>query len=335
VSDAPSEKARDAAAPAPSRIAHDVAPNAGSSRARFARYRVELVPDVAVTVRVVDDRGEPCAAFPVGLAALDAANTDAVLNVSDVALAFTDAKGLATIPHLQSRCATGPEASGSAFSSRRWRWGRARAPEGAAPPKPVWHVRALLVGSRDKGVAFDHAAPPTEPLELRLPPTGRLRVRAESGGKQVTSFRMAYASRAHAEGEEWSPLDRGAQAKPEADGWARFPHVALGLRFDLYADAEGGMRGAHAGPTAAGQEVDAVLRSADDRIFVAGRLLTPERTPAHNVRISVRASCRGRPLSRALRKLEASARVEGVTPALSGISRFSTEPSSPTKTASA
>ena len=252
-------------------------------------YRVELVPDVAVTVRVVDERGEPCAAFPVGLAALDAANTDAVLNVSDVALAFTDAKGLATIPHLQSHCATGPEASGSVFSSRRWRWGRARAPEGAAPPKPVWHVRALLVGSRDKGVAFDHAAPPTEPLELRLPPTGKLRVRAENGGKLVTDFRMAYANRSRGEHEEWNPLDRGAQAKPEADGWARFPHVALGLRFDLYADAEGGMRGAHAGPTAAGQEVDAVLRSADDRIFVAGRLLTPERTPAHNVRISVRA----------------------------------------------
>ncbi|MBM3962524.1 MAG: hypothetical protein FJ306_11560, partial [Planctomycetes bacterium] len=252
-------------------------------------YRVELVPDVAVTVRVVDDRGEPCAEFPVGLAALDAANADAVLTISDVALAVTDAKGLATIPHLQSRCAAGTEATGSVFSSRRWRWGRAREPEGATPPKPVWHVRALLVGSRDKGVAFDPAAPPTEPVELRLPPTGKLRVRAESGGKPVTNFRMAYANRSQGEHEDWNPIDRGAQAKPDADGWARFPHVALGLRFDLYADAEGGMRGENAGPTAAGQEVDAVLRSADDRIVVAGRLLTPERTPARNVRISVRA----------------------------------------------
>ena len=252
-------------------------------------YRVELVPDVAITVRVVDDRGEPCAEFPVGLAAFDAANSDTVLSVSDVALAFTDAKGLATIPHLQSRCTTDSEATGSVFSSRRWGWGRGRAPDGTTPPKPVWHVRALLVGWRDKGVAFDPAAPPTEPVELRLPPTGKLRVRAESGGKPVTDFRMAYANRSQGEHEEWNPLDRGTQAKPEADGWARFSHVALGLRFKLYADAEGGMRGVNAGPTAPGQEVDAVLRSADDRIFIAGRLLTPERTPARNVRISVRA----------------------------------------------
>jgi ATP-binding cassette subfamily B protein/subfamily B ATP-binding cassette protein MsbA len=61
VSDAPSEKARDAAAPAPSRIAHDVAPSAGSSRARFARYRVELVR--RAREKREDARGKPKAAL--------------------------------------------------------------------------------------------------------------------------------------------------------------------------------------------------------------------------------------------------------------------------------
>ena len=47
------------------------------------------------------------------------------------------------------------------------------------------------------------------------------------------------------------------------------------------------------------------------------------------------ASAKGRPRSRAFRKLEASARVEGVTPAARLMIRFSTVPSSATMTARA
>lgn len=245
-------------------------------------YRVELAPDRSVRVRVVDDRGEPCADVPIGLIAIDGDDTDDVL-VQLGTLAHTDAQGLATLPHLQTKCALdldGPQRWGGFSFGRR--------DASAPPPKPTWRVRALVLGSRDPGVPFDATTPPAEPVELRLPPTGKLRVRAESAGKPVASFGRAYASRddSHDDSHE---LDVGKMAKADADGSARFPLVALGVHYSIHSDADGGMQADCVGPTAAGQEVDVVLRSPTDAVILSGRLLTPDRQPARNTRMSVRA----------------------------------------------
>lgn len=247
-------------------------------------YRVELAPDRSVRVRVLDDRGEPCADVPVGLVAVDSADADSVLTQHGT-LAHTDAQGLATIPHLQTKCEFDVD------GAMGWRWGRfgfGRRDDGTPPPKPAWRVRAMVLGSRDPGVAFDATTPPAEPVELRLPPTGKLRVRAEAGGKPVTSFGRAYAYRDDNQ-DESHELDVGKTAKADADGWARFPLVALGVRYALRSDADGGMQAECVGPTAPGQEVDVLLRSPTDAVIVSGRLLTPDRQPARNTRLSVRA----------------------------------------------
>ena len=250
-------------------------------------WRVELLPDRAVTVRVVDDAGVPCADVPIGLVALDRDKQDEVLVPGDTPVAHTDADGRATVPHLQLTCDATAETPPWAWGGWRGRHWRQRGDD--AKPTPVWRVRALLAGSRDKGVAFDPAATPAEPIELRLPPTGRLRVRAESAGRPVATFTAAYASRSEdAEGGA-SAFDFGLEQRVGADGAALFARVALGARFDVYTGADGGMHGTFAGPTAKDQLVDVVLRPADDVVVLAGRLLAPDRQPARNVRISVRA----------------------------------------------
>jgi hypothetical protein len=258
-----------------------------------AGYRIELAPELGVTVRVVDDRDEPCAGVPLGLALLDAANADAAMSISAFPLAISDAQGLATIPHLQGMCAAGGSAGGA--DDRRIydleRRGSRRKAAIAAPPKPVWHVRALVLGSRENGVAFDPTAPPSAPLALRLPPCGTLRVRAESGGKPAVGFRGVYARRLTGANEQASALDGGYRhAYADADGWARFPWVALGLRFELYSATSGGVHGQHDGPTARNQEVDVVLQPAADAALLAGRLLYPDRSPARGLRIVLRAN---------------------------------------------
>lgn len=249
-------------------------------------YRVELAPDRNVRVRVLDERGEPCADVPVGLVAVDSADADNVLTQHGT-LAHTDAHGLATIPHLQTKCEFDVD------GAMGWRWrffGFRRRDDGTPPPKPIWHVRALVLGSRDPGVPFDVAAPPTEPVELRLPPTGKLRVRAESAGKPVASFGRAYASKILGATQENShDLDVGKMAKAEADGCARFALVALGVRYSIHSDADGGIQAECVGPTAPGQEVDVLLRPPTDAVILSGRLLTSDRQPARNVRMSVRA----------------------------------------------
>ena len=246
-------------------------------------YRVELAPDRSVRVRVRDDRGEPCADVPIGLIALDGDDADDVL-MQLGALAHTDAQGLATLPHLQTKCAIDPEDT-MGFRYGRFGW---RRDANAPPPKPTWRVRALALGSRDPGVAFDVAAPPSEPLELRLPPTGTMRVRAEVAGKPVASFERAYAHRDD-DHDGSHELDVGKMAKADADGWARFPLVALGVRYSLHSDADGGMQAECVGPTAPGQEVDVLLRPPTDAVILSGRLLTPDRQPARSTRLSVRA----------------------------------------------
>lgn len=268
-------------------IRGDEAPPAGG-------YRLELEPDSALSVRVVDDGGRPCAGIGIGLLATTVGKPDVAVAFS-TPLAFCDADGRATLTRLLLRCRV-DTVLGTPTS-----WGpNVEAVDSAA--RLVWRVRAILPGSRDMGVAFDPTTPPTEPLQLRLPPTGRMTVRAELGGAPVKSMRRA--SIQHVLTEDENPNAERTQAIADAAGVARFPFVALGARFWVTGDANGGMEQTVDGPTLRGQDVEVVLRSPADAAVVAGRLLDAGRQPMRHCKISLHA------LGNDLR-LHATARTDG------------------------
>ena len=268
-------------------IRGDEAPPAGG-------YRLELEPDNALSVRVVDDGGRPCAGIGIGLLATAAGKPDAAVAFS-TPLAFCDADGRATLTRLLLRCRL-DTVLGTPTS-----WGpNVEAVDDTT--RLVWRVRPILPGSRDLGVAFDPTAPPTEPLQLRLPPTGRMTVRAELGGAPVKSMRRASIQLVLTEDE--NPNAERTQAIADAAGVARFPFVALGARLWVTGDANGGMEQTVDGPTLRGQDVEVVLRPPDDAAVVAGRLLDAGRQPMRHCKISVRAH--GNDL-----RLNATARTDG------------------------
>lgn len=231
---------------------------------------VELVPDLSLTVRVVDDRGTPTADVPITVSVLDK-DGDQVASFGWSSIHRSRAPdGLATIQHLQSLRA---EVQGNS---------------GPGAAKLEWRVRLFLPGHLDPGVAFDVAAPPAEPIELRLPPCGSLRVRAEFAGKPVPGFRTAWLSQER--GNEWRGFQSNRLATVDADGQARFSFVPLAQEYQVGSDAIGGLYRKTPGPQHPGQEVEVLLSPADDAMIVTGRLLLPDRTPAGDRRITVRAT---------------------------------------------
>jgi hypothetical protein len=228
-------------------------------------YVVELVPDIALTVRVLDDRGSPAAGAPITFAVLDK-DGDQTGPFGWATLATSRAPdGLATIEHLQTM--------------------RAQVEGDGSRMRLAWNVRLKLPGNNEPGVKFDPAAPPAEPIELRLPPCGSMRVRAEIAGKPVPGFRSVWLANA-TDGNNHG-IDSGGMAQVDADGQARFLFLPLGREFRVNTDASGGLSGKFAGPRNAGQEVDVVLRPADDAMLLAGRLLLPDRAPVADQRVRV------------------------------------------------
>ncbi|MFN9945939.1 MAG: sigma-70 family RNA polymerase sigma factor [Planctomycetota bacterium] len=247
-----------------------------------APQRLELEPDRALTVRVVDCRGEPCADVPIGLAARAAANGGQALGWLQWPVAHSDAQGLATIPHLQTFLP---------WASRFLRLGGADedAPDGAPGTQPVWHATALVPGVRIESAGFDALTPPTTVLTLRLPPTGALHVRVDSGrvpAPNLGAIDVRPTAVANA-----APGARRAtwMAKQQADGWIRMPRVALGHRFDLDDAGGGRLLRDVPGPVAAGERIVAELSLTDDAAVVVGRLLLPDGTPARMLPIVARA----------------------------------------------
>jgi hypothetical protein len=225
---------------------------------------VELRADATVTVRVVDERGAPCADVPVTVAVLDK-DKNQVGNHGSAAFARSDADGLARIGHTPELTAHlfGPWTEpGTTFETR---------------------VRLLLAGHPDPGVAFDAAAPPADPIELRLPACGSAVVRAEIGGKPVPGFRTAWMSVERDEPRNernWhGELRVSSSATVGPDGAARFPFVPLGQQYRFGVDALGGADTVRSGPINAGQQIDVVLGPRDDAMLLTGTLLGPDRQP--------------------------------------------------------
>ncbi|RMH02606.1 MAG: carboxypeptidase regulatory-like domain-containing protein, partial [Planctomycetota bacterium] len=207
-----------------------------------AEFRLRLRPAPTLLVRVEEADGAPAAGVPLGLRP-DGADLWA-------AAAVTGADGLARFPHAAALL---PEGVGS---------------------KVVVGPR-LLLAERIEAEA-DLQAPPAEPLVLRLPATGRVRVQVRDEGAPFPAG-LQRIELAEVDPQPGRPAPI-LQAAPDADGGARFERVGLGRLLVAEAVFAGGARVPSApfpGPVAAGEQVEVLLPADRSVVLLAGRVLRP------------------------------------------------------------
>ncbi|HEX6812886.1 MAG TPA: hypothetical protein VF384_14780 [Planctomycetota bacterium] len=232
-------------------------------------HRVQLTPDLEALVQVLDAHGAPAPDVLIALAAHDSDGTfEFLFNWMPVA-ATTAPDGIARVRHLQTIT------SSVADPYERY-------------PARQWRVRTILPGHDDDGVAVSITEPPAEPIVLRLPVCGRVRVRAEFAGQPL--HRLTAAHLDIAEG-----VDRSGQAGLEQladpDGWVRFPRVPLGGRYVAATDTDGvgDLRATFDGPRTDGEEVVVVLTPGQDEILLRGRIVDEDRRPVADQRVHLQA----------------------------------------------
>jgi hypothetical protein len=226
-------------------------------------HRLEIEDDHTLCVRVLDAADAPVSGVGIAFEGLGADRMPVPGRVWKVA--STDPPdGIARIRHVQ-----------------RYR---------ARPPAVHWCVRLHLPGHRDPGVEFDPAAPPAEPIVLRLPPCGRVKVRAELLGRRMPGFDSAglYIG----EPGDMQARNEGLQQPVDADGWARFPFVALGQTYvacTFLDDVEQKITG----PVREGQEVSVTLGLPDDVVVLTGLVLDERREPVRKGDLGINYSLEG------------------------------------------
>ncbi len=231
---------------------------------------IELVPELCLLVRAVNERGQPCVNVPVSVAIFTKGG-DQIGPFGWSALANTRAPdGIATIRHLQS------------LRADVFGWGE------EASANLVWRARLFLPGVAEQGTAFNPLAPPTEPIELRVPPCGSVRIRGTFAGKPLPGFDSASISAVQE--NEHRFYDSARQQPVDADGQVRFAWVPIGQPYNAYTQAIGGISTTFAGPRASGQEVEVVLEPTGDTVLLTGRLLMPDRTPLAEQKVQARAT---------------------------------------------
>lgn len=225
-------------------------------------HRLLLEPDQELLVRVVTADDQPAVKVPVNVAPYGAGGR-MVGYFGWQAFAFTDTDGNATIPHVRALL--------EQFANQ----------DEAKDQQLTWRVRALLPGSRDGGVVVDMAALPSEPVLLRLPPCGRIRVRAEFQQRPLPGFHHAFLHENAGDEELRYPAYRMQKAGP--DGAVLFEHVPLGRTY--YTGAYGvALHQEFQGPTVVDQQVEVLLEPRPEVSLWRGRLVLPDGTPAAAVR---------------------------------------------------
>jgi hypothetical protein len=224
---------------------------------------LELGPELALTVQVVQENGEPAADVLLAVGVVDEA--DRLQHFWGWGpIARTKAPdGIAVLHHLQQLAAD-------------------EAGDASQPAEMRLRVRTYLPGHDDPGVQFSLDALPAEPIVLRLPACGRARVRAEIGGRVAPGFVGAGLAEYVEQRRGWRP-DAAQTFRPlDADGWVRFPHVPLGREFTAASYTNGELSMRFIGPIARDQEVTVVITPPTDTMLLSGRLLEAERQPMRN-----------------------------------------------------
>lgn len=222
-------------------------------------YKLLLDADKVLQVKAVTADGQPAANVPIGVVPFRR-NGEVFGWFAWNAYALTDAEGRATVSHVQALQEESKQV------------------DGFADEQLTWRVRATLPGNDDPGVEFAIDSPPSEPVVLRLPPCGTIKVRAQFGGKPLAGFRTAFL--AEFAGEDREPKFATHRVRRADDeGTVTFPHVPTGKQF--YAgNYQLGLNRQFPGPVAAGQDVEIVLEPGKQVTIWRGRLLLPDGTPA-------------------------------------------------------
>lgn len=222
-------------------------------------YKLLLDDDRRLRIKAVTAAGQPAANVPIGIVPFKR-DGEMFGWFSWNVYALTDAEGLAEVAHVQAMLE------------------EARQVDGFADAQLTWRVRATLPGNDDRGVEFAIDSPPSEPIVLRLPPCGIVKVRAQFGGKPLAGFRTAFLSEFAGENQEPKfPTNRVRRADDE--GTVTFPHVPTGKQF--YAgNYQLGLNRQFQGPVAVDQEVEVVIEPGKQVTIWRGRLLLPDGTPA-------------------------------------------------------
>lgn len=237
-----------------------------------------LHEDPPLHVEVLDAEGAPCADVPLNLATFTDSSA-AVDSLPKLVVARTDARGRATIPHIRKAC-----------EAQKAKW-----PYKAVRPLSTvtWRVRALLLGSRDPGEVFLPAAPPTTPIQLRLPPLGAVAVQTPKETGPAPSSRLVIAHRADDGSRTGRLLDSVVHARVGDDGTARFPRVVSGtlVRFALLHDDELGAW-CVAPPPDAG-ELLVTLSPRNCKAVFLGRAVGPDGRPLPRTELTLLPISRG------------------------------------------
>ena len=218
-------------------------------------HRLCLVPDREVFVQVLDDRSAPAPDVMIALGNhATSGELQQLWNWGPIAVTRAP-DGLASIRHLQ--------VIEVAAQKRHY--------------PAQWRVRTFVPGHQDPGIALSLEQPPSEPIVLRLPACGRVRVRAEFGGQPMpglTSVWLNDARRREVGGQTF-----GNQRLVDTDGWARFARVPLGQAYTATTSDVGDLRTEFTGPMAADQEVTVILAPTKDEILLRGRIVDSNRVP--------------------------------------------------------
>lgn len=218
-------------------------------------HRVLLELDCTVRVHVVDATGQPAAGVALSLESYDPARSRAMQVGGELQ---TGADGMATFAHVQQRRTAhyGPQA-GQAVTQ--------------------WRLFVGIPGLELPPILVDAVQVPSEPIEVQLPPTGRLRAKVTFGGKPMPGLQVGF----HVGPKDDATANNGAaNATVDPDGWARFRHVPLGKTLFVVA-RQRSASSTHelAGPTLPGQEVELVVELADESLVITGRLLGDDGQP--------------------------------------------------------
>jgi hypothetical protein len=217
--------------------------------------RVLLEEDASLSVHVLDAANRPVAGVPLSLETHDAKQTRAMMVGGELT---TGADGGATFRHVQSR--------------RTVQWGERR-----GQPVAQWRVWVGIPGLDLEPVLVDAQAPPAEPVEIRLPPTGRLRAKLTFEGRVVHALEQVAFHVGPKDSSEGH--NAACSRRVDADGWARFPCVPLGKTLYLISQGPSQWDSEVAGPTVPDQEVVASFELANEVIALVGRMLRADGTP--------------------------------------------------------
>ncbi len=229
--------------------------------APIGQYRLTLVADHSLEVRVLDAAGRPAVGAPVGLRGSDANGRAVrhwhVLSVPDA----VDASAVVRLAHLQTLLAD--------FSASR-------------PQIVEWRVSIASPGLTDIGAPIDRNALPTEPIVLQLPPTGSIAVRTVVGDAVVVAKAWIGLAAAMPEPDDFVldlDLDPPTDRPAEADGYARFDFVPLAREFAIRVQHGADTWRSVRGPTEAGEEVRVDVTFTADEVVVIGRLVDTNGDP--------------------------------------------------------